>query len=68
MLHFWNRVSFQMYASCAVLGETVCLPVHYEKLVLQPVHTTKRIFKFLDIDWCPEVLHHEKHVKDTHSQ
>lgn len=68
VLEYWNGITERIYRSCDELGEDACLPVYYEQLVLQPVKNTKRIFEFLDIDWCAEVLHHEKHINSTLSK
>nr|XP_039252283.1 protein-tyrosine sulfotransferase 1-like [Styela clava] len=65
VLMHWNDEINNMYKECLTSGPKVCLPVHYEKLVLQPVATTKKIFNFLGIPWCKEVLHHEDHANET---
>lgn len=53
-----------IHAQCQGVGNKICLMVHYEQLVLQPVAETKRIFDFLKIPWNDNVLHHEKHMND----
>lgn len=58
----WNRAMELIEDQCRQVGTEYCLRVHYERLVLQPVATTKRIFKFLQIPWNENVLHHEKHL------
>jgi len=53
-----------MYTQCMEVGNQVCLAVHYEQLVLQPIAETKRIFKFLEIPFDEAVLHHEQHMSN----
>ena len=60
----WNRAIEAMYAQCTDVGDQICLPVHYEQLVLQPMSETKRIFDFLNIPYDTAVLHHEKHMSN----
>ena len=55
----WNQAISNMYSDCMGYGEKVCLLVHYEQLVLHPETQMRRILKFLDIPWDPNVLHHE---------
>lgn len=66
VLFKWSRDISDMYDQCLKVGSDVCFIMHYEQLVLRPVENTKRLFKFLDIPWTPDVLHHEKHVNETH--
>jgi protein-tyrosine sulfotransferase len=47
---------------CQQLGSSVCLPVHYEQLVLQPKQWLEKILHFLDVPWNDSVLHHEELV------
>lgn len=44
------------------MGPEACLPVYYEQLVLHPEATTKTIFKFLNMSWHENVLHHEQFI------
>nr|XP_039252059.1 protein-tyrosine sulfotransferase 2-like [Styela clava] len=60
----WNKAMELINGQCQQVGTKYCLPVHYEKLVLQPLSETKRIFKFLNIPWSENVMHHEKHMSD----
>nr|XP_039253145.1 protein-tyrosine sulfotransferase-like isoform X2 [Styela clava] len=64
-LQFWNALIKVMNDQCKELGENICLPVYYEQLLLQPINTTKQIFKFLDIPRRKNILHHEKHPNKT---
>ena len=58
-LQNWNRAISNMYEECMKHGETVCLPVYYEQLVLHPETQMRRILQFLNIPWDEKVLHHE---------
>ena len=58
----WNRAIQHMYHQCILVGTSYCIPVHYERLVLQPELELRRILHFLDIPWNSTVLHHEKSV------
>ena len=49
-----------MNSQCETLGPNVCLPVHYEQLVLEPEKTLRQILKFLNVPWNNTVLYHEK--------
>ena len=40
----------------------MCLPVYYERLVLQPKQQMQRILKFLGITWHENVIHHEQAI------
>ncbi|XP_039259453.2 protein-tyrosine sulfotransferase-like [Styela clava] len=64
-LSTWNKNIERMYTKCIELGETICHLVYYEQLVLQPVSTTKNLFKFLEIPWSIAVLHHEKYTNES---
>lgn len=50
---------YQQHYQCQQLGTSVCLPVHYEQLVLQPKVWLHKILDFLDVPWNESVLHHE---------
>lgn len=62
----WNTAISAMNEQCKALGESHCLPVHYEQLILHPRDSMKRILKFLDLEWTENVLHHEKQVGKPH--
>lgn len=47
---------------CDQLGPEVCLPVYYEKLVLEPRKTLQSILTFLHVPWNDSVLNHEQLV------
>lgn len=51
-----------MYSQCISLGPDICMPVHYEQLVLQPKQWMESILTFFDVPWNDSVLHHEKLV------
>ncbi|XP_039247726.2 protein-tyrosine sulfotransferase 1-like isoform X2 [Styela clava] len=64
-LSIWNENIEIMYKQCIELGDKTCLLVHYEQLILQPVSTTKKLFKFMGIPWSSAVLHHEKYTNES---
>lgn len=43
-------------------GPNVCLPVYYERLVLDPKTQMRRILKFLGVQWDESVIHHEQAI------
>lgn len=45
----WNRMTKDVYYYCMVY-KSLCLPVLYEELILKPVSTLKRVFKFLNVE------------------
>ncbi|KAG8173134.1 hypothetical protein JTE90_015388, partial [Oedothorax gibbosus] len=58
----WSSAMSAMYSQCLSLGSDICMPVHYEQVVLQPKPWMESILKFLDIPWNDSVLHHEQLV------
>lgn len=58
----WNAAMTAMNAQCEQLGPSICLPVYYEQLVLQPKLWLEKILDFLDVSWNDSVLHHEQLV------
>lgn len=58
----WNAAMSAMHYQCQQLGSNVCLPVHYEQLVLQPKMWLQKILSFLEVPWNESVLHHEEFV------
>ncbi|XP_078523430.1 protein-tyrosine sulfotransferase 2 isoform X1 [Lissotriton helveticus] len=56
----WNKAIEVMYSQCLEIGQTKCLPVFYEQLVLHPKQSLEMIMNFLDISWNEAVLHHEE--------
>ncbi|KAG8189039.1 hypothetical protein JTE90_025477 [Oedothorax gibbosus] len=59
-LRRWNVAVQSMYSQCRLLGPSVCLSVHYERLVLHPEPTMRSILEFLELPWNSSVLHHEE--------
>ena len=60
----WSVIIENMYAQCMLVGPNRCLPVYYEKLVLNPEPEMKKILNFLNISWNEAVIHHEKYIGD----
>ncbi|RWS31879.1 protein-tyrosine sulfotransferase 2-like protein, partial [Leptotrombidium deliense] len=58
----WNSAMSSMHSQCKELGPTVCLPIHYEKLVLNPKVWLKKLLSFLDVPWNESVLNHERFI------
>lgn len=62
----WNKMIKSMFVQCELLGKEMCMPVYYEKLVLQPKETMEEILAFLNLRWSENVLHHEDFINKTH--
>jgi len=58
----WNQAIENMYNQCVAVGEQKCMPVFYEKLVLQPSAYVRKILDFLDIPFNESVLHHQDFI------
>lgn len=58
----WSAAMSAMYSQCISLGPDICMPVHYEQLVLQPKPWMENILNFLNVPWNDSVLHHEQLV------
>lgn len=58
----WNQAIENMYSQCVAVGEKKCMPVFYEKLVLQPSAYVRKILDFLDIPFNESVLHHQDFI------
>ncbi|KAF6041484.1 tpst1 [Bugula neritina] len=51
-----------MWEACKSSGPEICLPVYYERLVLDPKPQMERILKFIGIKWDDRVIHHEQAI------
>lgn len=51
-----------IYFPDSLAGPKVCLPVYYERLVLDPKGQMERMLKFLGVKWDDIVLHHEQAI------
>ena len=58
----WSSLVKRMYKMCIEIGPNSCMPVFYEKLILNPEKTMKSVFNFLNIKWNNAVLNHEKFI------
>uniref|UniRef100_A0A0K0DZR9 Protein-tyrosine sulfotransferase n=1 Tax=Strongyloides stercoralis TaxID=6248 RepID=A0A0K0DZR9_STRER len=58
----WNYVIETMYDQCKTIGPSRCMLVYYEKLILHPRPTMKKVLDFLDIPWNDTVLNHERYI------
>ncbi|XP_068600856.1 protein-tyrosine sulfotransferase 1-like [Brachionichthys hirsutus] len=56
----WNSAVETMFSQCRAAGESRCLPVRYERLVLHAEEEMKKLLHFLQLQWDPSVLHHEE--------
>ena len=61
-LRRWNTVVDTMDQQCEELGDSWCLRVPYELLVLEPRRWMQRILGFLEVPWNETVLHHERTI------
>ena len=59
---FWNRVTEKMWKLCGDAGPNKCLPVFYEKLVVNPRQEMEKLLAFLNIPWHDNVLRHQELV------
>jgi protein-tyrosine sulfotransferase len=62
LINYNMRSLLLKHYQCQQLGSSVCLPVYYEQLVLQPKVWLEKILHFLDVPWNESVLHHEEFV------
>lgn len=56
----WSSAVETMFTQCQAAGDSKCLPVQYEQLVLHPEQEMKKLLNFLELQWDPSVLHHEE--------
>ena len=62
-LQQWSRKAQSMLEQCKQLGVgTRCLPVYYERLVLDTERTMRRVLRFLGLPWSDTVLRHQDFV------
>ena len=59
LLRTWNDATGEMNAQCVALGQSRCLRIPYEHLVLFPAESMEIILEFLDVSWNDAVIHHE---------
>lgn len=62
----WNHAAELMHQQCRAMGPDKCLPVQYERLVLRPRETLRRVLSFLQLPWEEAVLHHERYINRPH--
>ena len=59
----WSQNAQQLLDQCQQLGiGTRCLPVYYERLILNTEHTVRRVLRFLGLPWTDDVLRHQNFV------
>ncbi|TDH05010.1 hypothetical protein EPR50_G00139120 [Perca flavescens] len=56
----WSSAVETMFSQCHAAGESRCLPVRYEQLVLHVEEEMRKLLHFLELQWDPAVLHHEE--------
>ncbi|KAL6098795.1 protein-tyrosine sulfotransferase 1-like [Pungitius pungitius] len=56
----WSSAVETMFSQCQAAGESTCLPVRYEQLVLHTEGEMRKLLHFLELQWDPSVLHHEE--------
>lgn len=57
----WNKSIEMMYNQC-IKRPSVCLPVHYEQLVLHPEKNIRAITDFMGIEFSDNMMHHDQHL------
>ena len=62
----WNTAISAMNNQCEVLGSEYCFKVYYEQLVLHPGKWLTKIFKFLELDWAEDIMHHKTQFNRVH--
>lgn len=58
----WNKSFAGMLEECRAVGPKYCMPVYYERLVLEPRRQMERLLRFLEVPWNDAVLHHEEAI------
>jgi hypothetical protein len=58
----WDQYYRKFKKNCELIGESRCMIVKYESLILQPNNTIRRVAEFLDLKWTDDFLQHDKHV------
>lgn len=43
----WNKIIEKMHTNCAEVGFDTCMPVYYERLLMEPENTLRQIYKFI---------------------
>ena len=46
----WNKMIEKMYKNCAEIGFDTCMPIYYEKLLMEPEKTLTQIYKFINFN------------------
>ena len=62
----WNTEISAMNNQCEDLGSDYCFKVYYEQLVLHPGKWLTKIFKFLELDWAEDIMHHKTQFNRVH--
>jgi len=57
---FWNKALTTMLEQCNAVGRNKCLPIYYEKLVVDPQFWMRKILRFTGIPWHENVLRHHE--------
>jgi protein-tyrosine sulfotransferase len=47
----WNKLIDKMYKNCAEVGFDTCMPVYYEKLLMEPEITIQQVYKFINLNF-----------------
>ncbi|KAH8860226.1 Protein-tyrosine sulfotransferase A [Schistosoma japonicum] len=64
-LKHWDDITSQMLDDCQYLGNSRCMTVRYECLVIKPKKEIEKILNFLDLPWDDKLLNHEKFIYNT---
>lgn len=56
----WSSAVETMFSQCLAAGESRCLAVRYEQLVLHTHDEMRKLLNFLELQWDPSVLRHQE--------
>lgn len=56
----WSSAVETMFSQCLAAGESRCLAVRYEQLVLHTEDEMRKLLRFLELQWDPSVLRHQE--------
>ena len=60
----WNNVAGDLLERCKKAGSAICMPVHYENLVLHPRQTLMKIMDFAEMPWNNNLMEHQNHINN----
>lgn len=60
----WNNLAGGFLEQCKKAGSAICMPVHYENLVLHPRQTLMKIMDFAEMPWNNNLMEHQNHINN----